>query len=255
MRNQLINGLHLAIVTNRHGGYGGSIFAIETFTVCKQLGIPAILTTFDHQRSYPDIGPDLRQLNIPGVTSNRGQVNAFEDLTQVFAEAQAIHKFVIIDFPTGYSTNHPMFEVLKNSVALAATTAALVPILSGDNDISGATTAIQQFTNIGICFDRGLIRRWTFHGDPSPTDMSRLPNYPLWRAGGLSMRARNFINQEVQRVGNPAFNALPRLCEIQATGIKPCSDAAPLQESVDHLESAKKAIFKAILAPITVRIP
>ena len=86
MKTHLTNGLHIAIVTNCHGGFGGSMFGVETFTVCKQLGIPAIFTTFDHQRSYADIGPHLRRLNIPGLkTSNRKHANTFENLAQVFA--------------------------------------------------------------------------------------------------------------------------------------------------------------------------
>ena len=256
MRNKLINGLHLAIVTNSHGGFGGSMFGVETFAVCKQLGVPAIFATYDHQRSYPAIGPDLRRLNIPGlITSTRRHANAFEDLAAVFAEAQAIRKLVIIDIPAAFSTNHPMFEELKNSGVLAATTtAALVPVLSGDNGISGASTAIRQFTDLGIRFGRGLIRRWTLHGDPSPTDMSRLPNYPLWRAASLSMRAQELIHQEIQRVGNPALHTLPRLCELQALGEVSTFDKSPIQEAIDHLVSARTAIFNTILAPITKRI-
>jgi len=253
MNYHLFPGLHLAIVTNISGGYGGSMFALESYTICKKAGIPAILATFDLRRSYSIIGGDLRRLKMPGVNPlPQEQPYDLEDLSQVFDEARANHKFVIIDVPTGFSANHPMFGVLMNSGILDATSiAALVPIMAEDYGTCGAEMAMRTFTNSGINFNRGLFRRWALHGSSSPANISRLPNYPVWRASCLSRRAIDLVIQEAQRVGNPALNHLPRLIELQANSNSQRMDQGPLEEAITHLEGARKAIFKTILAPIS----
>ena len=253
MNYNLFPGLHIAIVTNISGGYGGSMFSLESYTICKKAGIPAILATFDLRRAYPNIGGDLRRLKIPRVKPlPQEQPYDFEDLSQVFDEARANHKFVIIDVPAGFCANHPMFGVLMNSGILdAISIAALVPILAEDYGTCGAEMAMRTFTNSGIRFDRGLFRRWALHGASSPANISRLPNFPVWRANCLSRRAIDLVTQEAQRVGNPTLNHLPRLIEIQASNSLPSTDREPLQEAITHLEGARKAIFRTILAPIS----
>jgi hypothetical protein len=253
MKHHLNPGLNIAIVTNISGGYGGSMFALESYSICKKAGIPAILATFDLRRAYPYIGGDLRRLKTPGVKPPpQDQPCTFEDLSQVFDEARANHKFVIIDVPAGFCANHPMFDVLRNSGLLDATSiAALVPIMADDYGTSGAEMAVRTFANSGIRFGRGLFRRWALHGASSPDDISRLPNFPVWRAGCLSRRALELLAQEAQRVGNPTLNHLPRLLEIQANKDLPDMDQGPLQEAITHLEGARKAILKTILVPIS----
>jgi hypothetical protein len=218
------------------------MYSLESYTICKKVGIPAILATFDLRRSYPNIGGDLRRLKIPGVKRlPQDEPCHFVDLSQVFDEARANHKFVIIDVPAGFCANHPMFGVLMNSSIHDATSiAALVPIMAEDYGTCGAEMAM-----------RGLFRRWALHGAPSSANISRLPNYPVWRANCLSRRAIDLVIQEAQRVGNPALNHLPRLIELQANSNSQRTDQGPLEEAITHLEGARKAIFKTILAPIS----
>jgi len=253
MQYQLNLGLHIAIVTNISGGYGGSMFSIESYTICKKAGIPAILATFDLRRSYPTIGGDLRRLTIPGVKPRpQDPLYHSEELSQVFAEARANHKFVIIDVPAGFCLNHPMFGVLRNSNILDATSiAALVPIMAEDYGTCGAEMAMRTFATSGIRFDRGLFRRWALHGLSSPANISRLPNYPVWRTNCLSRRAIDLVTQEAQRVGNPSLNHLPRMIELQADKDLMDIDQRPLEEAITHLEGARKAILKTIMAPIS----
>ena len=105
------------------------MFSLESYAICKKAGIPAILATFDLRRSYPIIGGDLRRLKIPGVKRlPQDEPYHLEDLSQVFDEARANHKFVIIDVPAGFCANHPMFGVLRNANVLYANTiSALIP--------------------------------------------------------------------------------------------------------------------------------
>ncbi len=229
------------------------MFSLESYAICKKAGIPAILTTFDLRRSYPNLAGDLRRLKITGVKPlPHDQPYNIEDLSQIFDESRANHKFVIIDVPAGFCANHPMFGVLMNSGILDATSiAALVPIMAEDYGTCGAEMAMRTFTNSGIHFDRGLFRRWALHGSSSPANISRLPNYPVWRANCLSLRAIDLVTQEAQRVGNPSLNHLPRLIEIQTNKYFPNMDQGPLQEAITHIEGARKAIFKTILAPIS----
>jgi len=140
MNYHLFPGLHIAIATNISGGYGGSMFSQECYTILKKAGIPAILATFDLRRSYPNIGGDLRRLKMPGVKRLPQDVPYhFDDLSQVFDEARANHKFVIIDVPAGFCANHPMFGVLRNSNILDADKiAALIPIMAEDYGTCGA---------------------------------------------------------------------------------------------------------------------
>lgn len=246
-------GLHIAIVTNISGGYGGSMFALESYAICKKAGIPAILASFDLRRAYPNIGDDLRRLKVPG-TKHLPQEHPynFDDLSQVFDEARSNHKFVIIDVPAGFCANHPMFGVLRNANVLNANTiAALVPIMAEDYGTCGAEMAMRTFTNSGIRFNRGLFRRWALHASSSPANITRLPNYPVWRTGCLSRCAIDLVMQEAQRVGNPAFNHMPRLIELHANRRLQSSDQGPLEDAITHLEGARKAIFKTILAPIS----
>jgi len=253
MNYHLFPGLHIAIVTNISGGYGGSMFSLESYAICKKAGIPAILASFDLRQTYPNIGGDLRQLKMPGVKRlPQDEPYHFEDLSQVFDEARANHKFVIIDVPAGFCANHPMFGVLRNSGFLDATSiAALVPIMAEDYGTCGAEMAMRTFTNSGIRFNRGLFRRWALHASSSPANISRLPNYPVWRANCLSRRAIDLVTQEAQRVGNPALNHLPRLIELKANSNSQSLDQGPLEEAITHLEGARNAIFKTILAPIS----
>ena len=229
------------------------MFSLESYAICKKAGIPAILATFDLRRSYPNIGGDLRRLKIPGVKRlPQDKPYHFEDLSQVFDEARANHKFVIIDVPAGFCANHPMFGVLMNSGIHDVTSiSALVPIMAEDYGTCGAEMAMRTFTNSGIRFNRGLFRRWALHASSSPANISILPNYPVWRANCLSRRAIDLVTQETQRVGNPALNHLPRLIELQAIRILQSTDQGPLEEAITHLEGARKAIFKTILAPIS----
>lgn len=178
-----------------------------------------------------------------------------DDLSQVIDEASANSKLLIIDLPAAYTLDHPMFGVFRNSgIMEASTTAALVPIMAVDSGTSGAVSALRTFMNFGFRFDRGIFRQWRFHGDPSRPDMSRLPNYPVWRAGFLSQLALEFIHQEVRRVGNPALNHLPRLREIQVRERLPACGRVALQDAIAHLEKAQNAICHAILSPISTRI-
>jgi hypothetical protein len=253
MNYHLFPGLHIAIVTNISGGYGGSMFSLESYAICKKAGIPVILATFDLRRSYPNIGKDLRRLKMPGVKflSHDHPYN-LDDLSQLFDEARANHKFVIIDVPAGFCANHPMFGVLRNSNIFDANTiSALIPIMAEDYGTCGAEMAMRTFTNSGIHFNRGLFRRWALHASSSTANISRLPNYPVWRSNCLSRRAIDLVTQEAQRVGNPALNHLPRLIELQATRILQSTGQGPMEEAITHLEGARKAIFKTILAPIS----
>lgn len=253
MHHHLFPGLHIAIVTNISGGYGGSMLSLESYAACKKNGIPAILATFDNRRLYPNIRGDLRRMKMPGIKPLAQEPTYnFEDLSQVFDEARANRKFVIIDVPTGFSPNHPMFDVLTHSGIHDATSiAALVPIMAEDYGTCGAEMAIRTFANSGIHFKRGLFRSWALHAYSSPADVTKLPNFPVWRANCLSRRAIDLVNQETRRVGNPTLNHLPRLIELQANHTMLGIDDGPLNEAITHLEGARKAIFKTILAPIS----
>lgn len=256
MQLQLVPGLHIAIIANASPGYGGSQFSLETYMVCKKVGIPAILATFDYSREYPTIGSELRRLSMPGMRqSPHTHPQKTDDLSQVIDEVIANRKFLIIDVPAAFTLRHPMFGALRNSGILdASSTTALVPIMAGDSGTIGAASTMRALGSFGFRFDRGIHRQWRFRGDLSPTDMFRLPNYPVWHVGFLSQLALEFIYQEISRVGNPTLNHLPRLREIQARERLPVSGRESLQEAIAHLELAQKAICHAILAPITTQI-
>jgi len=255
MQLQLVPGLHTAIIANASPGHGGSQFSLETYMVCKKVGIPAILATFDHSREYPNIGSDLRRLFMPGMRqSPHTHPKNMDDLSQVIDEVSANRKFLIIDVPAAFTLRHPMFGVLRSSGILdASSTTALVPIMAGDSGTSGAASTLRTLRSFGFSFDRGIHRQWRFRGDLSPSDMSRLPNYPVWHVGFLSQLALEFIYQEVSRVGNPALNHLPRLREIQARERLPAAGRESLQQAIEHLETAQNIIYRAILAPISTR--
>jgi hypothetical protein len=233
------------------------MFSLESYTICKKKGIPAILATFDHRRSYPNIGGDLRRLKVPGIKHlPQEHPYNFEDLSQVFDEARANHKFVIIDVTTGFGPNHPMFYVLRNSNIFEATSiAALVPIVAEDYGTCGAEMALRAFTNFGMHCDRGLIRRFSHPGEPTSTNLSRLPAYPVWRTKYMSRATMELINQEIERVCNPTLNHLPRLHELKHSQLLTKSKSEPIAEAIEHFDLAKKTIYQAILAPITNMIP
>lgn len=255
MKYHLIKGLHIGIVANISAGFGGSLFAQETLTVCKKQGIPAILVTFDYNRYYFDLDPDLRRLKAPvRGTSDREQHKAFDDLLEVFNEARANNKFVIIDVPVGITMNNSMLSLLRNRDILnASSTAALVPIMAGES--TGAEMALRAFTGFGIHCDRGLFRRFVLPGDPTSTDLSRLPAYPVWRTKYMSRATMKLIKQEIERVCNPSLNHLPRLLELEPGKNLPDTRREHLEQAIAHFDLAKKAIYRAILAPITNMIP
>ncbi len=256
MKHHLTQGLHICIVTNLSGGFGGSMFALELFVVCKKHGIPAILVTFDYHRPYPDIGPDLRRLVAPrSGSSDRRRYILLDELKQVFDEARANHKFVVIDVPVGFAMNQAVLELLRDGgIAEASTISALVPVMAGDQGTTSAEMALRAFPGSGANFNRGLIRCFVLPGESSRIGLSRLPSYPVWRPSFLSPRAVELFHQEVERAGNPSFDHLPRLREIEADVKTPRSDPGPTREAITHLEYAKKAIYQTILSPIATRM-
>jgi len=251
MQYQLVDGLHIAIITSI-SRFGGSMLASEVLAVSKRSGIPAILATFDHGHRYPNIGRPLRRIKMPwGRDSDISQHHTSYDLSQIFDEALATHKLVIIDVPAGFNLNHPMIEVIMNSnISDAYTVAALVPAIAGDDDTCGASIAMRTLASTGIHFDRGLIRLRRITKASERTALSRLPTYPLWRPESLSGRAVELINQEVERVGNPSLSDLPRLIEIQASENLSVLDREPIQQAIAHFDAAEKAICQAVIAPI-----
>ena len=254
MKYHLIQGLHIAIIANISAGFGGSLFAQETLTVCKKLGIPAILVTFDYHRYYPDIG-HIRRLELPDRGAlDRDRHKALDDLLEVFNEARANNKFVVIDVPVGITMNNSMLSLIRNRcIQNVSSIAALVPIMAGES--TGAEMALRAFTSLGIHCDRGLIRRFTHPGDPTSTNLSRLPAYPVWCPKYTSRATMELINQEIERVCNPTLNHLPRLHELRHSQLLTKSKSGPIAEAIEHFDLAKKAIYRAILAPITNMIP
>lgn len=232
------------------------MFALELYTVCKTHGIPAVFVTFDANRTYPDIGPDLRRLIASGSESSvRRRHMALDRLARVLGEARANHKFVVIDVPVGLTANQAVLMLLRDGGITEATSiSALVPIMAGDFGTTGAESALRAFSCSCVNFNRGLIRSFVLPMDDSRTCTSRLPVYPMWRPSFLSPRAVELFHQEVERVGNPALHQLPRLREI-ADDVKTLgSDRGPIRDAIAHMESATKAICQTILAPIASRM-
>ena len=256
MTHQLIDGLHIAIITTTSPRFGGSMLASEVLAVAMQRGIRAILATFDHGHRYAQIGRALYRLKMPwGKDTDISKHYTSYDISQLFDEARATHKLVIIDVPAGFNLSHPMFEVLSESgISDASAIAALVPVMADDDGTTGAAMAMRTLAIAGINFDRGLICERGFNRESARTNLCRLPNYPLWRTGCLSGRAVELIEQEVERVVNPSLYDLPRLLDIQTNDSLSVLDREALQQAIAHFDAAAKVISQTILDPICKRI-
>jgi len=255
MKHKLIPGLHIAMITNPSGGSGGSMFAWETYSTCVSLGIPTILATFDHWHVYPEIGPDLRRLSVQDTSIQcRDTPGNLKDLADVCIEARSENKFLIIDFMAGFSMDPAVLEVLNNSCLRdASSKAGLIPIQPG---CSGASAiAVEAFTKAGIYFDRGLFRYWEFTADPIPPRVPKHANFPVWNASWLSDGALTLIHHGLRRPGQPTIHLLPDLLTPQICPGFPAFIKRTIEEVVDHMCAARKAIYQSILAPITIQTP
>jgi hypothetical protein len=255
MKRKLIPGLHLAMITNPSGGCGGSLFAWETYSTCISMGIPAILATFDHWHIYPEIGPALRRLSVPETSPQYHDTPPLlEDLADVCNEARANNLFLIIDFKAGFSSDSSVLEVLKRSgIRDAASKAGLVPIQPGYPGASAIS--VEAFLETGIYFDRGLFRYWEFTRHPIAPRIPKNSNFPLWNASWLSDGAVTLIHHGLRRPGQPTIHHLPDLLTPPVSPSISAFIRRMVEEAVDHMEAAKKAIYQAILAPITTQTP
>ncbi len=255
MKRKLIPGLHLAMITNPSGGCGGSMFAWETYSTCISMGIPAILATFDHWHIYPEIGPALRRLSVPETSHQYHDTPPhLEDLADVCNEARANNLFLIIDFKAGFSSDSSVLEVLKRSGIRDATSkAGLIGIQPG---FPGASAiAVEAFWETGLYFDRGLFRYWEFTRHPIAPRIPKNSNFPLWNASWLSDGAVTLIHHGLRRPGEPTIHHLPDLLTPQFRPSMPVFIRRTVEEAIDHINAAQKAIYEAILAPITTQTP
>jgi len=243
IKDRLIPGLHLAIVANFSGGCGGSMLALETYATCKSHGISALLATNDHSHVYQNLGSDLYRL--PVITGEQGQdqMHHLDDIKQLIAEARAQNKFLIIDIKAGYASAHQMLSALRDSGAFESSTiAALLPVISGDHGVCGAAIALKTMEDMGIKVDSGFIRMWTLPGNATRPDISELPQFPIWSVAQLPQHARVMINGGYWNV---------KLAKIQLIFQCPDLDRRTLHKLIAHFETTEKAIYDAIIAPIT----
>jgi len=247
IKDQLIPGLHLAIVANFSGGCGGSMLALEAYAACKSHGIPALLATNDHSHVYENMGSDLRRL--PVITGDHGQdeMHHLDDIKQLVAEARSHNKLLIVDIKSGYASAHRMLSALRVSGAFeSSSVAALLPVISGEYGVCGAAIALKTMEDMGIKVDRGIIRMWTRPRNATRPDISELPQFPIWSVAQLPQHARVMIDRGYWNV---------RLAKIQLIFQCPKLDRSTLYILIAHFDIAESAIYDAIIAPITRSYP
>ena len=247
IKDQLIPGLHLAIVANFSGGCGGSMLALEAYAACKSLGIPALLATNDHSHVYQNMGSDLRRLPVITGEPGQDQMHYLDDIKQMVAEARARIKFLIVDIKAGYASAHRMLNALQDGGAFASSSvAALLPVISGDHGVCGAAIALKTMEDMGIKVERGIIRMWTLPRSTTMPDIYELPQFPIWSVAHLPQHARVMINRGYWNV---------RLARIQLIFQCPALDRITLHTVIAHFDTAQSAIYDAIIAPITRSYP
>jgi len=219
------------------------------------MGIPAILATYDHWHIYPEIGPDLRRLSVPETSTQcRDTPPHLEDLADVCNEARYDSKFLIIDFKAGFTSDLSLLEELKKSGVCDATSkAGLIPIQPGCPGASAI--AVEAFWDTKIYFDRGLFRYWDFTPYPIPPRVPKNPNFPVWNASWLSDGAVTLIHFGLRRPGQQTIHHLPDLLTPQFRPSISSFVRRAIEEAVDHMDDARKAIYQSILAPITIQDP
>jgi hypothetical protein len=75
-------------------------------------GIQAILVSFDAHHHYPKLGLDLKRLAMPADTIPEDEPEICAEFQQIVEEAEEERKYLIIDTPTGFIPEHPLFELL-----------------------------------------------------------------------------------------------------------------------------------------------
>jgi len=233
------------------------MFSWEVYSTCQSLGMPAILATFDHDRTYPESGSDLRRLEVLDTQIQSGaNPLQLETLMDIAAEARSMRKFLVIDLKAGFPSNPEMLAVLRTGGLLEASSiAALIPLQPGYPSSWGSAIAVDVFQSIGLHFDRGLFRYWDFTWDLTPPAIPKNPKFPVWTAPWLSQRAIALINHGLQRAGQPTIHLVPGLSISLLRKSLPNIDQGPLLQAIEHLDAAKKAIYDAILAPISKPVP
>jgi hypothetical protein len=247
IKPQLVPGLHVAFVANFSGGCGASMLALETYATCRNSGIPAILATNDRSHDYPNMGHDLWHLPVISAGDpDPDQLHHLDDIADLVAVARTKRKFLIIDIKAGYAPAYRMLKVLRNSgIYRASSIAALLPVISGDfgnHGVSGAATALKALAKMRIHVDRGIIRTWPLPGEPAIPDISMLSPFPIWPAEHLQQHSRAMIHSGYWNI---------RQAKISQIFQRPERDRKAIAKVIAHFESAEKAIYGAIIAPIT----
>lgn len=222
---------------------------------CKLSGISAILATFDEHRHYPEIGTDLRRLPVPdGETPGQSGIESLGCLLPIAAEARSMSKFLIIDTRTGFNIQDPMFEIFEYcGIPEATSTAALLPIQHNIPSYSAAVSLTSDFREIELLFTRSLFRSWAKGADSRPLPaLQNFPAVPLWRPSELSKKALAMIHGGAPFVESEPSPPVPDLFGYVGDGqTSPFAKKDPRLEIELHLHAAKRAIFNAILAPIS----
>jgi len=146
-----------------------------------------------------------------------------------------------------------MFEVLEYcGIPEATSTAALLPIQNNIPSYSAAVSLTSDFREIGLLFTRSLFRSWAKGADSHPLPaLQNVREIPLWRPTELSKKALPMIQSGAPFVESEPSPPVPDLFGYMGDQTSPVSKHDPRQEIERHLHSAGRAIFNAILAPIS----
>lgn len=242
---KLKSGLHIAIVTNRAPGHGGSLFAWESYMSCKLNGIQAILATLQNYRIYPEIGSDLRYISLPNQKTEQDfNERALSSLHDLAIEAKDQSKFLIIDLHAGLLDDDVVFSVLASAgIAAASSVTLLLPVRYGQPT---------RFINLearGIPVSRGLYRRWGFGSDPRDSADANTPSFPAWNPTLLTPAVIDIILP-------PRRLKIPQITESTVDDSTEQSFSKKTKERYKaHIADAVTSIWKHVLDPIQALPP
>lgn len=242
-------GAHIIVPGSTKGGPGKSSTIITMAGVCRLVGLPFIIASYDQSNTTLE-----RSLGKGVVVILDAQTPelARSTLAAVVKLAREKGAIILIDLP-GALTNKEsvLLENIRKARVLERcdSFSMIVPVSPDSEELEGAISAISLFEP-----ERVLIRarRPSRHAPAweSFAPWEYLSKFPQWECEQWTQTMKDIITHNGQYANLPP---VPDLAEYLAENHTKMDDAEQLdiEDVVNHLEFSAAAIYEHILEPIT----
>lgn len=248
-RLQLKAGAHIVVPGSTKGGPGKSSTIITMAGVCRLVGLPYIVASYDQSNTTLE-----RSLGKGVVVILDAQTPelARSTLAAVVKLARENRAIILMDLPGAVNNKESvLLENIRKARVLERcdSFSAVIPVSPDPEELDGAISGIMEFKP-----ERVLIRarRPNRHAPEwesfKPWDY--LSKFPMWECEHWTQSMKDIITHSGQYVALPPVPDLPDYLAANSGKLDDVEEL-DIEDVVNHLEIAAGAIYEHILEPIT----